>query len=85
MSEGRLDRYGTTFDNWVTEENRIDCKPVWESLSECAERLGVDFSFNHAREIMAELSTKNPLFEGVTFERMDESRGIVLHKTAITA
>ena len=85
MSEGRLDRYGTTFDNWVTEENRIDCKPVWVSLSECAERLGIDFSYNHAREIMAELSTENPLFDGVTFERMDESRGIVLRKTAITA
>ena len=32
MSEGRLDRYGTSFDNWVTEENKIDCLPLWSAV-----------------------------------------------------
>jgi len=85
MSEGRLDRYGTTFDNWVTEENRIDCKPVWVSLSECADRFGHPMKFQHAREVLEELSHQHPSFEGVSFEAMDEARGIVLRRTEITA
>ncbi len=84
MSEGRLDRYGTTFDNWVTEENRIDCKPTWVSLSELSQRLGIPFSFEHARELVAELSSQHPAFEGISFEKMDEERGILLRRAELT-
>ncbi|MGK7371024.1 MAG: molybdopterin-dependent oxidoreductase, partial [Candidatus Halalkalibacterium sp. M3_1C_030] len=56
MSEGRLDRYGTNFDNWVTEENKVDCLPVWEFLNKLADRLGLDFQYQHTREIMSEIS-----------------------------
>lgn len=85
MSEGRLDRYGTTFDNWVTEENRIDCKPVWVSLSELAKLNGLPFSYEHARELLSELADQHSAFEGVTFEKMDESRGIILRRAELTA
>ncbi len=56
MSEGRLDRYGTNFDNWVTEENKVDCLPIWEFLNKLGDRLGLDFSYDHSREIMADIS-----------------------------
>ncbi|MDZ7680664.1 MAG: hypothetical protein U5J63_02860 [Fodinibius sp.] len=40
MSEGRLDRYGTNFDNWVSEENKVDCLPVSEFLNKLGDRFG---------------------------------------------
>ncbi|MEX1063592.1 MAG: (2Fe-2S)-binding protein, partial [Balneolaceae bacterium] len=69
MSEGRLDRYGTSFDNWVTDENKVDCLPVWELLSLVGDRLGLGISYDGAaREIMAEISQSLPAFSEVTYE-----------------
>lgn len=78
MSEGRLDRYGTNFDNWVTEENKVDCLPVWEFLKKLGERLGLDFEYRHSREIMAEIADTFNSFSEVSYERMDEQKGIQL-------
>ncbi|MDX1618888.1 MAG: (2Fe-2S)-binding protein, partial [Balneolaceae bacterium] len=78
MSEGRLDRYGTNFDNWISEENKVDCLPVWEFLNRLAERLGLDYHFEHSRAVMADISETIPAFEQVSYERMDEEMGIQL-------
>lgn len=78
MSEGRLDRYGTPFDNWVTEDNKVDCKPVWTVLSDLSERLGLLLHFTHAREILEEIAESLEAFEGVSFERMDLHNGLSL-------
>lgn len=79
MSEGRLDRYGTSFDNWVTDENRVDCRPAWEILAETASRLGLDFNIgSDGRTIMSEISDAIPAFEEVSYERMDDELGIQL-------
>jgi len=78
MSEGRLDRYGTNFDNWVTEEHKVACLPVWEFLNKLAERLGLDFKYQHSREIMSEISDKIDTFRKVSYEKMDEEKGIQL-------
>lgn len=78
MSEGRLDRYGTNFDNWITEDNKVDCLPVWEFFTKLGNRLGLDFEYHNAREIMAEISQTLPSFKNVSFERMDEELGIQL-------
>lgn len=79
MSEGRLDRYGTNFDNWVSEEHKVDCLPLWDFLNKLAERLGLDYHFKHSRTILAEISSAIPSFENVTFEKMDEQQGIQLN------
>jgi NADH-quinone oxidoreductase subunit G len=78
MSEGRLDRYGTNFDNWVNAENKVDCLPLWDFLNEFAKRLGLDCHFEHSRGIMAEISSLIPAFEDVNYELMDENQGIQL-------
>lgn len=78
MSEGRLDRYGTNFDNWVTEENKVDCLPVWEFLNKLGNRLGLDFNYQHSRQIMSEIADTFDSFSEVSFERMDEEKGILL-------
>ncbi len=80
MSQGRLDRYGTNFDNWVSEENKVDCKPLWETLTELAEIMSLDISFESSRAIMAEIAQNNPAFSGVSYIKMDEENGIVLNK-----
>lgn len=78
MSEGRPDRYGTSFDNWVTEENKVDCLPAWEVFNRLADRMGLEYHYDHSRAVMAEISASVPAFDGVSYERMDEEMGIQL-------
>lgn len=78
MSEGRLDRYGTNFDNWVSEENKIDCLPVWEFLNKLGDRLGLAYHYDHSRAIFAEISEQIEALENVSYERMDEEQGVQL-------
>lgn len=79
MNQGRLDRYGTNFDNWVTEDNKVDCAPAWEIMNQLAERMGLNVNFGHAREIMDEVASSNPAFDNVSYERMDNEMGINLN------
>jgi NADH-quinone oxidoreductase subunit G len=78
MSEGRLDHFGTNFDNWVSEEHKVDCLPVWDFLNKLAERLELEINFEHSRVIMAEISSIIPAFEGVNYKKMDDEHGIQL-------
>lgn len=78
MSEGRLDRYGTNFDNWVTEDNKVDCIPAWEVISNLADQMGVDIGLGTSREIMEEIASTVQVFSDVSYERMDDENGIQL-------
>ena len=78
MSEGRLDRYGTNFDNWVTEDNKIDCLPLWTFITKVAEESGMKLSYESGRQIMEEISDTMEAFSGVTYPEMDEKGGIPL-------
>ncbi len=78
MSEGRLDRYGTNFDNWVTEDNKVDCIPAWEVISNLADQMGVELEFGTSREIMEEIASTVQVFSDVSYERMDDENGIQL-------
>lgn len=78
MSEGRTDRYGTNFDNWRSEDNKIDCLPVWKFMAQVAEHSGLNVSFNSGREIMEEISELNEAFSGVSYPAMDDNGGIQL-------
>lgn len=85
MSEGRLDRFGTNFDNWVSEENKVDCLPVWDFMNRLADRLGLDYQFDHSRSILAEVSSAFAAFENVSFETMDRNQGIQLSSSTLEA
>ncbi len=77
MSMGRLDHYGTKFDNWVSDSNRVDCIPAWEFLV----RLDADRDtpeWVSSRQILDEIADSHPAFTGVTYERMDDENGIQL-------
>jgi NADH-quinone oxidoreductase subunit G len=78
MSEGRLDRYGTNFDNWVSEENKVDCLPVWKFLNKLGNRLGLDFHYDHSRAVFDDLRDQSDVLEDVSYERMDEEQGVQL-------
>lgn len=85
MSISRLDRFGTKFDNWVSDRNRIDCIPAWEFLVRTAYEMNIKLGFESSREIMDEASNTLPALNGVTYERMDEERGIKLDLKQIPA
>jgi len=78
MSESRLDRFGTNFDNWVSEENKVDCLPLWDFLNRLGDRLGLDYHYNHSRDIFEEVSDRFETLNGVSYERMDEEQGVQL-------
>lgn len=78
MSEGRLDRFGTNYDNWVDDDNKVDCLPVWQFLNQLAERIGLDYHLDQSRAILDEVTEHHPGFEDVTYEQMDEQQGVQL-------
>lgn len=78
MSEGRLDRFGTNFDNWVSEENKVDCLPLWDFLNELANRINLEFNYQHSRDVFADLSQEFDILSDITYERMDEEQGVQL-------
>lgn len=84
MSEGRLDRYGTSFDNWITEDNKVDCLPFWSITNEIGKRLGLDIQFTNGRDILSSISETNPAFKGVSFQAIDQNAGIDLNETKKT-
>ena len=78
MSEGRLDRFGTNFDNWVNEDNKVDCLPLWKLFSKTSGETSLDIKFNDGRQIMDEIAKNNSAFENVSHQSIDEQAGIQL-------
>jgi formate dehydrogenase major subunit len=68
-----------TFTNAERRINRV--RPVmepktgkheWEIVCEIAQAMGYEMSYDHPREIMAEIAATTPTFAGVSFELLDE-------------
>jgi NADH-quinone oxidoreductase subunit G len=78
MSEGRLDRYGTNFDNWVNEDNKVDCLPLWKFFSKSSGETGLSIEFEDGRDVMSEIAETIPAFNNVSYQAMDEQAGIQL-------
>jgi NADH-quinone oxidoreductase subunit G len=78
MSMGRLDHFGTRFDNWVSDKNKVDCVPAWEFLVRLAHESGQTLSYDSARDILSEISASIEAFRDVTYERIDNEFGISL-------
>ncbi len=48
-----------------------DSKPDWEILQLIANRLGANWKYTHPSEIMDEIASLTPYFEGVSYERLE--------------
>lgn len=84
MSVGRLDRYGTKFDNWVSDRNRVDCIPGWEFLERVASLDDSNFGYESSEDIIHELAHTHSNFSEVSYEAMDEQLGVQLKVTKET-
>lgn len=80
MGVSRLDRYGTKFDNWISDQNKVDCIPAWEFFVRLSKRLNQDLDYMESREILDEIASNISVFENISYERMDEENGIQLPK-----
>lgn len=76
MSMGRLDRYGTKFDNWVSDRNRVDCIPAWEFMERVATISDKQIGYISTPQIVEELASVNGGFSGVSYDRMDDELGV---------
>jgi NADH-quinone oxidoreductase subunit G len=78
MSMGRLDHFGTRFDNWVSDKNRVDCTPAWEFFVRLAAEMNLELNYSTAREIIEEIADDVDAFAGVSYDRIDKENGIKL-------
>lgn len=76
MNAGRLDRFGTKFDNWRSDKNRVDCYPFWEFATQLSERLDLNVEYHSSRDVFEKISKKVEPFQGISYEKMDEENGI---------
>jgi NADH-quinone oxidoreductase subunit G len=78
MAAGRLDRFGTKFDNWRSDKNRVDCHTVWEFISTLAPRLNQSIHFADSREVFTAVASKVDALAGITYDKMDIEHGVVV-------
>lgn len=78
MSMGRLDHFGTRFDNWVSDKNKVDCIPAWEVFVRLSHEMGISLSYNSAHDIIAEIASSNDNFSNVSYDGIDATHGIAL-------
>jgi NADH-quinone oxidoreductase subunit G len=83
MSVGRLDRFGTKFDNWVSDQNRVDCKPGWEIVADLANRFGFSMDFASSRILFDHIADHVPAFGGISYDKMDAEQGVVIDISAV--
>jgi NADH-quinone oxidoreductase subunit G len=84
MSVGRLDRFGTKFDNWVNDKNRVDCIPAWEFLDRVLKLEDKQNGYESSEDLIHELATTNSSFSGLNYNLMDDEQGVVLNDAAKT-
>lgn len=70
MALSRLDKHGTQFDRWHTDENKIDAKPSWEILVELASHFGTKWPYQSARDIFADIAQTVPAFHGLDYKKL---------------
>lgn len=78
MSMGRLDHFGTRFDNWVSDKNKVDCIPAWEVMVRLANEMNIDFKYDSAHQVFEEIRNSVDVFNSVTYGRIDDELGISL-------
>jgi len=56
-------------------EPAADVVPAWKQLAEVARRLGADWKYGKAAEVMAEIAAVVPFYSGVTYESLGQEFG----------
>jgi formate dehydrogenase major subunit len=54
-----------------------DSKPDWWIIQQVAKYMGVDWNYSHPSEIMDEIASLCPIFEGVSYERLEGWNSLV--------
>ncbi len=78
MSLGRLDRYGTKFDNWVSDSNKVDCIPTWEFLERISRNQNSSLGFNESGDVFEAISSNIESLLGIDYNKIDELQGVQL-------
>lgn len=79
MRMSRLDKFGAYNDRWANGARR-DSRPAWQILQGLAKAMGANWGFGWAEDLFEEMAGKLPAFRAMTYEKLDEYRGIELGK-----
>ncbi len=77
MRMSRLDRFGAANDRW-TQGARRDSRPAWQVLQTLAKACGANWHYGWAEDLFEEMATKLPSFRSMSYEKLDEYRGVEL-------
>lgn len=86
MKMSRLDKFGAHNDRWTQGERR-DCRPVWRIAEALALQCGGeknDWRFRVAEDVFEEIADTVPFFVGMTYQLLDERKGVVSGETEKT-
>ena len=64
-TERRIQRLYQALDPYA------EARPDWEILTDLANRLGHEWVYHHPSDVMKEIAATTPLFNGVTYERLE--------------
>ncbi|MGA2296185.1 MAG: molybdopterin-dependent oxidoreductase [FCB group bacterium] len=81
MKMSRLDKFGAANDRW-TQHKLLNCRPNWRIITRLSQQLNSGWDYKNSRQVFDEIAEKIPSFKGMSYELLDEFRGIQLGKAS---
>lgn len=81
MKMSRLDKFGAFNDKWTQHELR-NTKQDWKILQLLANKFNAGWGYKNSEEIFDKIATKFEGLKGMSYELLDEYRGLKLFKAA---
>jgi NADH-quinone oxidoreductase subunit G len=77
MKMSRLDRFGAHNDRWTHHEER-NSRSGWRIIANLANQMGAQWKYASSEDVFDEIAEKAAAFKGMSYELLDEYRGIPL-------
>jgi NADH-quinone oxidoreductase subunit G len=81
LSQSRLDKFGTEFDNWG-KQKKIDARPTWKILVGLLNVMGGKIKFSNSEDVFSEIAKTIPIFANLDYDVIGEN-GIQLKTSQI--
>jgi NADH-quinone oxidoreductase subunit G len=80
LKMSRLDKFGSHNDRWTQHEHRYT-RQSWRIIQKLANCLGTKWNYRKSEDVFNDIALHIPSFKGMSYELLDEYRGLVFNKT----
>ncbi len=81
LKMSRWDKFGAPNDRW-THGSRRNSRSGWRIVQQLANAMGAQWSYANSEAVFADLAGHVAMFNGMTYELLDQYQGLVLGKAA---